>query len=68
MRLPGQLPTPHISFLSMTCKIQMAVIRLVTMGCLLDEFMQLSKKEQDILGRCFGVYGFPKSDLREIAM
>ena len=45
-----------------------AVIRLVTMGCLLDEFMQLSKKEQDILGRCFGVYGFPKSDLREIAM
>ena len=45
-----------------------AVIRLVTMGCLLDEFMQLSKKEQDILGRCFGVYGFPKSDLREFAM
>ena len=44
------------------------MIRLVTMGCLLDEFMQLSKKEQDILGRCFGVYGFPKSDLREIAM
>ena len=44
------------------------MIRLVTMGCLLDEFMQLSKKEQDILGRCFGVYGFPKSDLLEIAM
>ena len=28
----------------------------------------LSKKEQDILGRYFGVYGHPKSELREIAI
>ena len=45
-----------------------AVIRALTVKCLREEFMQLSKKDQDILGHCFGVYGFPKSDLREIAM
>lgn len=44
------------------------VIRMVTMECLREEFLRLSKKEQDILGRYFGVYGFPKSDLREIAV
>lgn len=44
------------------------MIRALTMKCLREEFMQLSKKDQDILGHCFGVYGFPKSDLREIAM
>lgn len=45
-----------------------AVIRTVTMECLREEFLRLSKKEQDILGRYFGVYGFPKADLQEIAM
>lgn len=45
-----------------------AVIRMVTMECLREEFLRLSKKEQDILGRYFGVYGFPKADLREIAV
>ena len=44
------------------------VIRMLTMECLREEFLQLSKKDQEILGRCFGVYGYPKSDLREIAM
>ena len=44
------------------------VIRSLTMECLREEFLQLSKKNQEILGRCFGVYGHPKSDLREIAM
>lgn len=44
------------------------VIRMVTMECLREEFLRLSKKEQDILGRYFGVYGFSKADLREIAM
>ena len=41
---------------------------MVTMECLRDEFMRLSRKDQDILGRCFGVYGYHKSELREIAM
>lgn len=45
-----------------------AVIRILTMECLREEFMRLSKRDQDILGRYFGVYGHPKSDLREIAM
>ena len=45
-----------------------AVIRMVTMECLREEFLRLSKKEQDILGRYFGVYGFPKADLQEIAV
>lgn len=44
------------------------VIRSLTMECLQEEFLQLSKKDQEILGRCFGVYGHPKSDLREIAI
>lgn len=44
------------------------VIRMLTMECLREEFLQLSKKDQEILGRCFGVYGYPKSDLKEIAM
>ena len=44
------------------------VIRSLTMECLREEFVQLSKKDQEILGRCFGVYGHPKSDLREIAI
>lgn len=45
-----------------------AVIRAVTMECLREEFLQLSRTEQDILGRYFGVYGHPKTDLREIAV
>ena len=45
-----------------------AVIRALTMKCLREEFMRLSKRDQEILRRYFGVYGFPKSDLREIAM
>lgn len=44
------------------------VIHTLTIKCLREEFLQLSKKDQDILGRYFGVYGFPKSELREIAM
>ena len=44
------------------------VFRSLTMECLREEFLQLSKKDQEILGRCFGVYGYPKSDLREIAI
>lgn len=44
------------------------VIRSLTMACLQEEFLQLSKKDQEILGRCFGMYGHPKSDLREIAI
>ena len=44
------------------------VIRALTMECLREEFLQLSKKDQDILGRYFGAYGFPKSSLQEIAM
>lgn len=45
-----------------------AVIRMVTMECLREEFMRLSKRDRDILGRYFGVYGFPKADLQEIAV
>ena len=45
-----------------------AVIRMVTMECLREEILRLSKRDQDILGRYFGVYGFPKADLQEIAV
>ena len=45
-----------------------AVLHTLTAECLREEFLQLSKKDQDILGRYFGAYGFPKSSLQEIAM
>ena len=45
-----------------------AVIRMVTMECLREEFLRLSKRDRDILGRYFGVYGFPKADLQENAV
>ena len=45
-----------------------AVIRMVTMECLREEFLRLSKRDRDILGRYFGVYCFPKADLQEIAV
>ena len=45
-----------------------AVIRMETMECLREEFLRLSKRDRDILGRYFGVYGFPKADLQEIAV
>ena len=45
-----------------------AVIRMVTMECLREKFLRLSKRDRDILGRYFGVYGFPQADLQEIAV
>ena len=45
-----------------------AVIRMVTMECLREEFLRLSKRDRDILGRYFGVYCNPKADLQEIAV
>ena len=44
------------------------VIHMVTMECLREEFLRLFKRDQDILGRYFGVYGFPEADLQEIAV
>ncbi len=44
------------------------VLRSVTMDCLREEFLALSKRDQDILGRCFGVFGYEKCGLREIAI
>ena len=41
---------------------------MATMECLWEEFSRPSKKEQDSLGRYFGVYGFPKADLQEITV
>ncbi len=44
------------------------VLRSVTMDCLREEFLALSKRDQDILGRCFGVFGYEKCGLRGIAI
>ena len=41
---------------------------VLTMKSLHEQFQNLSKREQDILGRSFGVFGYPKTDLREIAI
>ena len=44
------------------------VLRALTMESLHEQFQSLSKREQDILGRSFGAFGYPKTDLREIAI
>ncbi len=31
-------------------------------------FQTLTRKEQDVLGKCYGVFGYAKAPLREIAM
>ena len=33
-----------------------------------EMFFALSKKDQDILGKCYGVFGYRKGSLSEIAM
>lgn len=43
-------------------------LRALTMESLHEQFQSLSKREQDILGRSFGVFGYTKTDLREIAI
>ena len=43
-------------------------LRALTMKSLHERFQSLSKREQDILGRSFGVFGYQKTDLREIAI
>ena len=44
------------------------VYRRVQMECLRELFHRLPKKDRDILGKCFGAFGYPKTPLREIAM
>lgn len=44
------------------------VYRHLRMECLRELFNALPKKDRDILGKCFGVFGYPKTPLREIAM
>ena len=43
-------------------------LRALTMESLHEQFQSLSKREQDILGKSFGVFSYPKTDLREIAI
>ena len=40
----------------------------IRIECLEEMFNDLPKKERDILGKCYGVFGYPKTPLREIAM
>ena len=44
------------------------VLRALTMKSLHEQCQSLSKREQDILGRSFGVFGYTKTDLRETAI
>lgn len=44
------------------------VYRRVQMECLRELFHRLPKKDRDILGKCFGAFGYPKTPLYEIAM
>ena len=38
-------------------------LRVLTMKSMHEQFQSLSKREQDILGRSFGVFGYTKTDL-----
>lgn len=44
------------------------VYRRLQMECLRELFHALPRKDRDILGKCFGAFGYPKTPLREIAM
>ena len=44
------------------------VYRRLQTECLRELFHKLPKKDRDILGKCFGAFGYPKTPLREIAM
>ena len=44
------------------------VYRHLQMECLRELFHKLPKKDRDILGKCFGVFSYPKTPLREIAI
>ena len=52
----------------MSVSAEEIALRVLTMKSLREQFQSLSKREQDILGRSFGVFGYPKTDLREIAI
>ena len=45
-----------------------AACRSIEIDRMREAFLSLSKKEQDILGKCFGVFGYRKETLSEIAM
>ena len=44
------------------------VYRKILMECLHEMFLALPRKDQDILGKCYGVFGYRKESLTEIAM
>ena len=52
----------------MSVSAEEIVLRALTMESLHEQFHSLSKREQDILGRSFGVFGYTKTELREIAV
>lgn len=52
----------------MSVSAEEIALRVLTMKSLREQFQSLSKREQDILGRSFGVFGYTKTDLREIAV
>ena len=52
----------------MSVSAEEIALRVLTMKSLREQFQSLSKRAQDILGRSFGVFGYTKTDLREIAI
>ena len=51
-----------------TVSPEQIVCRKLRMEYLEELFQTLTRKEQDILGKCYGVFGYAKAPLREIAM
>ena len=44
------------------------VYKKILIECLHEMFLALPRKDQDILGKCYGVFGYRKESLPEIAM
>lgn len=51
-----------------TVSPEQIVCRKLRIEYLEELFQTLTRKEQDILGKCYGVFGYAKAPLREIAM
>ncbi len=59
-----------LSYLSTASTVspEQIVCRKLRMEYMEELFQTLTRKERDILGKCYGVFGYAKAPLREIAM
>ena len=52
----------------LTASVEQAVYRKVCIELLWELFDALPKKDRDIVGKAYGVFGYPEATLKEIGM